>query len=258
MKLQEELEEFIRNGHKQFMSHLSIDCVIFGYHDKQLKVLLAKYAHLNGWGFPGGFILKEETLTQAAARILKERTALGNIFLQQFYTFGDNDDRIHSWGSKFFTPEFKQEFGENNWLTQRMVSIGYYALIEFSKAEIKPDILYDEFSWYPVTGLPQLLFDHNEMAEKALSTMRNQLYLQPIGYNLLPEKFTLPEIQVLYETILGKELHRRNFPNKLMSLGILIKLDEKRNIGQHRSPYLYKFDLEKYEQALSKGVALAF
>jgi hypothetical protein len=108
-----------------------------------------------------------------------------------------------------------------------------------------------------VTELPELLFSHNEVIEKALATMRNQLYLQPIGYNLLPEKFTLPEIQILYETILGKELHRRNFPTKLMSLGILTKLDEKRKIGQHRSPFLYKFDKEKYEEALKNGVVLA-
>ena len=140
---------------------------------------------------------------------------------------------------------------------QRTVSLGYYALINFAKAEIKTDILYEDFVWNSVTDLPELLFDHNEMVEKALATMRNQLYLQPIGYNLLPEKFTLPEIQVLYETILGKKLHRRNFPTKLMSLGILAKLDEKRKIGQHRSPFLYKFDKRKYKQALKDGIVLA-
>jgi len=95
------------------------------------------------------------------------------------------------------------------------------------------------------------------MVDKALSTVRNQLYLHPIGYNLLPEKFTLPEIQVLYETILGKKLHRRNFPTKLMSLGIIDKLDEKRSIGQHRAPFLYKFNKENYEAALKNGIVLA-
>ena len=151
----------------------------------------------------------------------------------------------------------KKDFGEYHWLLQRTVSIWYYALIDFSKAEIKPDILYDEFNWQSVTELPDLLYDHSEVVEKALAAMRNQLYLQPIGYNLLPQKFTLPEIQILYETILGKKLHRRNFPNKLMSLGILVKLDEKKNIGQHRSPFLYKFDREKYEEALRNGIVLA-
>jgi 8-oxo-dGTP diphosphatase len=258
MSVSEDLKEFIRNGYKHYMSELTIDCVIFGYHDRQLKVLLAKYAGLNGWGLPGGFIKKQEPLTLAAVRILKERTSLDNIFLQQFYTFGDGEDRIQGWHSKLFPPAFSQEFGEDNWLKQRTMTIGYYALIDFAEAEIKTDILYNEFGWYNVTELPELLFSHNEVVEKALITMRNQLYLQPIGYSLLPEKFTLPEIQILYETILGKELHRRNFPNKLMSLGILTKLDEKRNIGQHRSPFLYKFDKEKYEEALRNGVVLAF
>ena len=258
MDSQDDLNEFIRNGHKYYMSQLTIECVIFGYHDRQLKVLLAKYKGLNGWGFPSGFLKKEEPLTRAVTRIVKERTSLDNIFLQQFYTFGDNDERIHSWSNMLYMPGLRKEFGEDNWLTQRTVSIGYYALINFEDAKIKPDIIYDEFAWFSIAELPPLLFDHSEMVEKALATMRNQLYHQPIGYNLLPEKFTLPEIQVLYETILGKDLNRRNFPTKLMSLQILTKLDEKRKIGQHRSPFLYKFDKEKYEEALKNGIVLAF
>lgn len=257
MKFNEKHNEFIRNGHLTHVPQLSIDCVIFGYHDRELKVLLAKYADLNGWGLPGGFIKNEESLSQAAARILEERTTLNNIFLQQFYTFGDNEDRVLGWRSKIFDPEFIKEYGDDNWLLKRTIGIGYYALIEFSKANIRPDIMYDEFVWQSVTELPELLFDHHEMVEKALETMRFQLYHQPIGYNLLPEIFTLPEIQSLYETILAKPLHRRNFPTKLMSLGILVKTGEKRKIGQHRSPFLYRFDKEKYETALKNGIALA-
>ncbi len=257
MKFSEKLREFILHGHLTHVPQLSIDCVIFGYHDRELKVLLAKYADLNGWGLPGGFIRKEESLSHAAARILEERTSLKNIFLQQFYTFGDNEDRVLGWRSKIFEPEFIQEFGEDNWLLKRTIGIGYYALIEFSKANILPDIMYEEFSWHSITGLPTLLFDHNEMIEKALETMRFQLFHQPIGYNLLPEIFTLPEIQVLYETILGRTLHRRNFPTKLMSMGILVKTGEKRKIGQHRSPFLYRFDKEKYETALKSGIVLS-
>jgi len=257
-RLPKELSEFIAKGHEGFLSELSIDCVIFGYHNQELKILLAKYAYLNGWGLPAGFIKKEETLTSAATRILKERTSLENIYLQQYYAFGDNEDRLKGWRLKYIQPEFIEEFGEENWLLKRNVSIGYYALIEFSKAELKPNFWYEELKWYNLNNLPDLLFDNDEMIERAVSTMRNQIYHQPIGYNLLPEKFTLPEIHVLYETILDKKLDRRNFPNKLMSLGILIKLDEKRKIGQHRSPYLYKFDKEKYMEALKDGVILAF
>ncbi len=234
-----------------------LTALFFGYHDRELKVLLAKYADSEWVGLPGGFIRKEILLSHAAARILEERTSLKNIFLQQFYTFGDNEDRVLGWRSKIFEPEFIQEFGEDNWLLKRTIGIGYYALIEFSKANILPDIIMKNFPGIRITGLPTLLFDHNEMIEKALETMRSQLYHQPIGYNLLPELFTLPEIQVLYETILGRTLHRRNFPTKLMSMGILVKTGEKRKIGQHRSPFLYRFDKEKYETALKSGIVLS-
>ncbi len=106
MQFNEKHREFIRDGHLIYMPQLSINCVIFGYHDRELKVLLAKYADLDGWGLPGGFIKKEEPLSRAAGRILEERTTLKNIFLQQFYTFGDNEDRVLGWRSKIFARNF--------------------------------------------------------------------------------------------------------------------------------------------------------
>lgn len=257
MQLSAEQRDFIRNGDKYYLPGILIGCVIFGYHDKQLKVLLGRRSDPGDWVFPGGFIKKEESLSAAAARILKERTSLDNIFLQQFHTFGDLQEGASDWRSRTFSPAFIQEFGADNWLLRRSISVGYYALIDYSLAEVRPDLLYNEFCWHNIADLPQPFFDQ-EMLDRALNTLRNQLYLQPIGHNLLPEKFTLPEIHVLYETILNKKLDRRNFPNKLMSLGILVKLEEKRRIGQHRSPFLYKFDKENYEAALRDGVVLTF
>lgn len=258
MVLQEETIDFIKNGGKHYVTGLSIECVIFGYHDQELKILLGKRIHYNGWALPGAYIKKGETLTNAAARILQERTSLTDIFLQQFYTFGDNEDRLHGSKADHLPEEFRAEFGEDNWLLQRTVSIGYYALIDYSKTEVKPVFPFEDFVWHNISELPNLLFDHQEMMDKALVTLRNQLHMQPIGYNLLPEKFTLPEIHVLYETILNKKLDRRNFAKKLTFLGVLVKLDEKRKIGQHRSPFLYKFDKEKYDQALKEGLMLPF
>lgn len=249
------MEDFIKTGDQHYLTGVVIDCVIFGYHNRQLKVLLAKYAFNHGWGFPGGFIKKEEALGDAATRILKERTSLDHIFLQQFHTFGDTPFRVNrnklkgiSRLSKYLTPD--------NWLMQRTLAIGYYALIDYSRAVITHDELYEEFQWFAVNEIPALLFDHNDMAEKALTTLRKEIFHQPIGYNLLQKKFTLPEIQVLYETILGKPLERRNFPKKLLQLGIIEKLEEKKHIGQHRAPFLYKFNKAAYEQALRKGVVL--
>lgn len=258
MQLQEEVINFIRYGEKHYLPGLAVECVIFGYHDHQLKVLLGKHLLHQGWAFPSAYIKREERLSDGAARILKERTSLENIFLQQFYTFGDSDYRVFKPSSESLADEIKEEFGEENWLYQRTLAIGYYALIDYSKAEVKAEFPFEKFEWYNISALPDLLFDHQEMMDKALATLRNQIHLQPIGYNLLPEKFTLPEIHVLYETILNKVLDRRNFPKKLLSLGILEKLDEKRKIGQHRSPFLYKFDKEAYEKALCEGLVLSF
>lgn len=258
MRSEAEVLDFIKNGYKVYFPQVSIDCVIFGYHNQQLKVLVAKYSQMKGWGLPGGFIKLEETLSGAAGRILKERTGLDDIFLQQFHTFGDDEDRLRHWHHKYFPGEYKEIFGADNWLLKRTISIGYYALVEYSKVTLTPDILHDEFEWHNVAELPELLFDHNEIIEKALATMRVQIYHQPIGYNLLGDKFTLPEIHMLYETILEKKLDRRNFPNKLMALGILVKLDEKRKIGQHRAPFLYEFNKEKYQDALKNGVVIVF
>ncbi len=258
MNLQDEIIDFIQNGGKDYLTDLSIECVIFGYHNQELKILLGKHAHFKGWALPGAYIKKKETLANAAARILHERTSLSNIFLQQFYTFGDNEHRLHESNAEHLPEEFRSAFEEDNWLLQRTISIGYYALIDYSKAEVKPVFPFEDFCWHTVNDLPKLLFDHKEIIDRALAALRNQLHLKPIGFNLLPEKFTLPEIHVLYETILNKTLDRRNFPKKLTALGVLVKLEEKRNIGQHRSPFLYKFDKEKYDRALKEGLLLSF
>ncbi|MNF95479.1 hypothetical protein D3C84_782360 [compost metagenome] len=131
-------------------------------------------------------------------------------------------------------------------------------MIDYSEVKIKTDFFFEDYKWIDINDVPPLLFDHNEMLDVALSALRNQIYHKPIGYNLLPEKFTLPEILSLYETILNKALDRRNFPKKLLSLGIITKLEEKKNIGQHRAPFLYKFDKEKYDHALKEGIILVF
>ena len=248
MKTEKELQEFIKSGRKEYMIGLTIDCVIFGYHDQQLKVLLGRYKGLNGFGLPGGYIKKTELLSVAAQRILKEKTSLDNVYLEQFYIFGDTSFR-------------KQKLDihpsiANTWLAERTLGIGYYALVEFSKVTPEPDFLVGPYEWHDVNALPPLLFDHKEMIEKALDHLRINLYHKPIGYNLLERKFTLPEIRSLYETILEKELDRRNFPKKLMSLGLIRDTNEVRKIGQHRSPKLYTFDKKNYSTALKEGIVL--
>jgi ADP-ribose pyrophosphatase YjhB (NUDIX family) len=255
MNSEEEVKDFVKNGHTQYLPHISIDSVIFGYHNQQLKILLLKWkAYDDGWGLPGGFIKRREPLSKAAHRILEERTGLSDLFLQQFHLFGDSPYRVRERSPQEFREKFGLEVDDNNWLFERTLAIGYFALVDYSQVVVNIDFFTEDYHWWDVDDIPVLLFDHNEVVEKALLTLRLQIYHQPIGYNLLPEKFTLPEIHTLYETILGKELDQRNFCKKLLTLGLIKKLDERRNIGPHRAPYLYQFEKENYEVALKEGV----
>ena len=254
----DEATDLILNGHKHYMPNLALDCAIFGYHDQRLKILLVKWVGLQGWGLPGGFIKHEERLSEAAHRILNDRTGLKDLFLQQFHLFGDTPYRLHNRTNTdlFKLTGFDLDIPADNWLLGRHLSVGYYALVDYERVTIRTDFFAEEYRWWDIGEVPTLLFDHNDMVDKALAAIRLQLYHQPIGANLLPAKFTLPEIQVLYETLLGKTLDRRNFPKKLFALGLLNKLDEQRHIGAHRSPNLYEFNKKNYEQALAEGLAL--
>ena len=258
MQTDEELKEFILNGHKTYVPHVSLDCAIFGYHEQQLKLLLIRHKAIDGWCLPGGYIKRTETLVEAANRNVKERTGIDNLFLQQFKTFGD-PDRAQT--SKFDPEKWAEVTGvridHTNWLIDQTISVGFYAITDFSRTEPQSDVWTVECAWFDIDNLPKLEFDHDEMAREALHTMRVQLYHYPIGYNLLPEKFTLTEIHALYETLLGKKLDISNFPKKLIALGLLNKLNEKRSIGPHRSPHLYQFDKENYEKALRDGLVLS-
>ncbi|MDB4919052.1 NUDIX domain-containing protein [Mucilaginibacter sp.] len=258
MKTPAEFEDFVHNGHLHYIPHVSLDCAIFGYHEQQLKLLLIKHKAINNWCLPGGYIKRTEKLVEAANRNVKERTGIDNLFLQQFKTFGDPDRaRIAEFDEELWFEATGIRITKDSWLIDQTISIGFYAITDFSKTVLQTDIMTIDCAWFDINELPKLEFDHDEMVKEALHTMRVQLYHYPIGYNMLPEKFTLTEIHVLYETLLGKKLDVSNFPKKLMALGLLKKLDEKRNIGPHRSPHLYVFDKEKYEQALKNGVVLS-
>jgi 8-oxo-dGTP diphosphatase len=143
---------------------------------------------------------------------------------------------------------------KNNWLLQRFVSIGYYALVEFSQVTPTPDELSSNCDWYDLQTIPPLMMDHTHILNKALETLQQHINRQPIGYNLLPLKFTMPELQKLYEAILGKQLDRRNFQRKILSYGILKKLKEVKTGVAHKAPFLYSFDLKKYNEALKNGL----
>ena len=248
-----QLQRLIADLKTNYLSSVSIDCAIFGFHDGQLKVLLLRWKGTDDWCLPGGRIFHQENMDEAAHRSLRERTGLSEIFLQQFHTFGDvmryknfsRQDTLHKLG---LPDDALHE------LTNRDVSVGYYALVEFAGATPTPDFFTDECRWWDVDQIPLLLFDHNDMITLALKTLRRQLTYQPIGYNLLPDKFTMPDLQQLYETILGQSLDRRNFQKRMLGYGILERLEERKTGGAHKAPYLYRFNKENYEKALAEEI----
>ena len=140
------------------------------------------------------------------------------------------------------------------WFEKRFISIGMYALVDFTKVIPVPDYFSEEAVWKCLDEIGTLMLDNNLIVQKALNTLRIQIGYQPIGYNLMPEKFTMPELQSLYETILGKTLDRRNFQRKILSFDILTKLPETKKGGAHKAPFLYEFNLENYKKALENGL----
>ena len=229
MKTFQDFQDFMTKGYVDYRAEVTVDCSIFGYHDGELKLLLVKNKIVNVWCLPGGYVKKKENLDQAATRVTVERTGIGNLFLKQFKAFGE-PGRNHNSGfdeGKFFELTGIRR-NEYNWLAVDSVSVGFYAITDIVNAVPEADFFSSECSWFPVDKLPKLGYDHNEIVKEALSAMRIHLYHFPIGKNLLPRKFTLKEIKLFYETMSGKELHATNFPNKLITLGLIEKTNEKK------------------------------
>jgi 8-oxo-dGTP diphosphatase len=230
---------YFDDAEKNCLPHLSIDTVIFGFNEAQLKVLLQRFYNTNYYVLPGGYIGKEENMHDAAIRILKERTSLDNIFLEQCQAFGSvgrlNLDVLNKVTTDLNLPV-------NKWFTQRNISICYYSLVEFTK--VQPGVippLHFESQWFDVFDLPDILFDHKEMVQTALQTLRSDLDEKLVAFKLMNETFTMIELQKLYEAVLHKKLQRANFQRKILSLDILERLEKQYNGKAHKAPFLYKF-----------------
>ncbi len=244
MDFKRRVEEKSVKAWEIYIPNLSVDCVVFGFHDAKLKVLVIKLKDKEVWQLPGSYVLKTENLNEAANRILFERTGASNIYLQQFKVFSDL-----SRNQGLF-----DEFSDDIWNKQRFITVGFYALVDFSQVNLVQDEFSEVCEWKSLDELPELMMDHRDILDSALVTLRRQLNYKPIGYNLLPEKFTMPELQKLYEVLLDKKLNRGNFYRKILRYDILEKLHEIRKGGAHKAPDLYRFDVAKYELALKNGL----
>ena len=245
-----DFKEIIINNSKKayeiYVPHISVDTVIFGFNGDQLKVLLLKIKFNHQYFLPGGYMKKEENLESAAIRILRERTQLDKIFLQEFAVFSELNR----------SEEAFKDFPDDLWHKKRFISVGYYALVNHKDVSPIGDELSESCDWIILDELESqnITMDHKQIIEKALNTLREQISYKPIGLNLLPEKFTLSELQKLYEAILGRTLNRGNFYRKIKNIGILKKLDEKRKGGAHKAPDLYTFDQVNYFKILENGI----
>jgi 8-oxo-dGTP diphosphatase len=213
---------------------LTVDCVVFGLDDQDLKVLLIQRdlePFAGKWALPGGFVHEEETLEEAARRELAEETGLTRVFLEQLYTFGDpgRDPR------------------------ERVVTVAYYALVNIRDHKVQASTDARNAAWFAVTDLPSLAFDHDYILETARQRLRGKLSYQPIGFELLPQKFTLSQLQRLYETILEKPLDKRNFRRKILGTSLLHETDEIEQDVAHRAARLYSFDEAKYRRLAKQG-----
>jgi ADP-ribose pyrophosphatase YjhB (NUDIX family) len=227
-------------GPVPFLPHVSVDCVIFGFRDGALKVLLLKWKQVHLWVLPGGMIGVRESLDRAASRVLQERAGLRRVHMRQFYAFGGMDRREAA-SLKKLLPNLRLRAPKGAAPVHRVVSIGYYALVDYEKVTPRLDHLSDAFSWFPVDDLPPLAFDHRAIVRQARIALRASLDSPTTGATLLPPKFTMPELQRLHEAILGKPLDRRNFQKRMLERGGIERLDERRVGAPHRSPYLYRF-----------------
>ena len=213
---------------------LTVDAVVFGFDEGELKILLIQrgLAPLKGkWALPGGFVQMDETIDAAVRRELAEETGLKEVYLEQLYTFGavDRDPR------------------------DRVVSVAHYALVKLSEHSAAGATDASDAAWFPVARVPALAFDHAEILKTALQRLRGKVRYEPIGFELLPTKFTLSQLQHLYEAVLQARLDKRNFRKKILATGLLVPLKDQSRAGAHRPAQLFRFDRKKYDALKKRG-----
>ena len=218
----------------KIIDSLSVDCVIFGFEEAKLKVLLIKqsiHPNYREWALPGGFIKYNESIDDSTVRILKERTGIKGIYMEQLKAFGD-----------------VERFPEN-----RVITIAYYALVRPGDYPINPIKYSSEAKWFKIEDVPKMPFDHNLILKSAHDQLKKKVRNEPIGFNLLPDKFTLLQLQELYEAIYTVKFDKPNFRRKILKMDFLIPLDEKQTGVAHRYARLYKFDKKRYDYLIDKG-----
>lgn len=220
---------------KEPLLHHTVDCVILGFYRTELHVLLHRFPYMpykGNWALLGGFVEPYCSLDEAALTSVQRLTGLTNIYMEQVYTFG----------------------GVGRVPTERVITTSYFALIRVEPTLDQLSPAY-QATWHPLSQVANLdlVYDHPIMVEKAMSLLRHRVRYQPIGFELLPEKFTMTELRQLYESILGRSLDKRNFNKKVLAMNLLQKMDEKQKETSKRGAFYYQFDADRYRQYLEEG-----
>jgi hypothetical protein len=218
----------------EIIDALSIDCLIFGFKESELDILLVQHGEgisKGRWALPGGWIQYAEGIDDAASRILHDLTGVSNIYLEQVKAFGD-------------VPRYP---------TKRVVTIAYYALVKPESYTLQPGFTAADAQWFKVTDLPDLPYDHDRIVKEGLQFLKEKARREPIGFNLIPRKFTLLQLQELYEVILARKLDKPNFRRKILKMNFLEPCKEKQTDVSHRAASLYRFDKKRYAKLKEKG-----
>lgn len=236
------LRQFISSLEREAIPQLSINCVIFGFHDRTLQVVANRVAVHDAriMLLPGGFVGQKEDVSAAVSRIVKESTGLERMMFQQFAVFGNASRTFAKEYNALMTALSPEEKAQLAWISKRFVSICYMALVNYEKIKLRPTLYLESAEWMPVDKIRSLSLDHKDIVESAMATLRKELPYAPIASNLLPPKFTLPDLHALTEAILGRSIDRPNFRRKILKSEQIVKVGQD-DSGQRRPADLYTF-----------------
>lgn len=236
-----DIQNFLERGADYFLPNLSVDLVIIGYKDDELKCLLLKIG--DKWLLPGGHIRREESVEYAAIRVLKDRTGLGNPHLKFLSVFGDHNRK--------FTREWKAFFEKSGlawkddcWLNSRFVTLAYYSLVNIDETHPTVGGFDESFAWFNFEDLPDMWMDHKSIVQEARNRLKEDIRQEQVSYKLLPDPFTMPELHQLHQTILEEKIDRSRFQKKMLSIGIFERLPKRQKESPGRNPYQYRVIVE--------------
>lgn len=234
---------------QNLIPQITVDCVIFGYESQKLKVLIPKINFKGDfWALPSGFVNQEDDIDAAAQKVLQFRTGLENIYLEQFSVFGKASRNNMAFLDKLVelnigeslqnSSEFKEEY---SWFMKRFIAIGYYALVDIAKVSPQLSDIDQTIEWHDIDALPTMILDHQEIVAEALKSLRSHIDEKINAFNLLPETFTMREVQEVYEAVCGRTFVRTNFQKMILDFDVLERLEKKFTGAQNKAPYLYRF-----------------